>query len=102
MTMNLKKLSGLLLVCAFSACMGTSRYTGRPMVVTHEDDLRERAAFELKCNASTLDVVSIVDTSTAGVTGCGQRTVYKFPSSYTGWLANPSLIEKVPEPPAAQ
>ena len=91
-------------VSAVSSCLGTSRFTGRPAVVTREDDLRERAAFELKCNASTLTVVPIVDVDTAGVTGCGQRTVYKYPSSYTGWLANTAIIEKMPEatPPPAQ
>ncbi len=90
---------GTLVFVGLVSCATTSRYTGRPMVVTREDELRERAAFELKCNPSTLDVISIVDMNTAGVTGCGQRTVYKYPSPYTGWLANTAVIEKVPETP---
>ena len=42
-----------------TACAHNSQITGKPEVVTHEDDLRKQAAFELGCNEQRLDVMSM-------------------------------------------
>jgi hypothetical protein len=40
-----------------------------------EDQLRARAAYDLSCSESKLDIVEI-DERTRGVKGCGQRATY--------------------------
>jgi len=58
-----------------------------------EDQLRARAAFDMRCNAESLRVVTI-DNRTKGVEGCGQRATYveqcNDPINQTGctWVMN--------------
>ena len=40
-----------------------------------EDQLRARAAFDMRCNGESLRIVTI-DNRTKGVEGCGQRATY--------------------------
>jgi hypothetical protein len=40
-----------------------------------DDQLKTRAAFDLNCPAAQVNVVEL-DSSTRGVTGCGQRATY--------------------------
>jgi hypothetical protein len=73
------------LICAVvvlsaAACAHKSQITGQPEVVTHEDDLRKQAAFELGCNEQRMDVMSL-NPDTAAVTGCDQKATYKWGGS---------------------
>lgn len=65
-----------------TACAHNSQITGKPEVVTHEDDLRKQAAFELGCNEQRLDVMSM-DPDTAAVSGCDQKATYKWNGGWT-------------------
>jgi len=52
------------------------------------DSLRERATFEMSCTASEVEV-TILDSSTFGVAGCGKKMVYKW-NYRIGFVANSS------------
>jgi len=53
----------------------------------HEDSLRARASFDMRCPAAELRVTEI-DPSTAGVDGCGQRGTYIFSGAAGTWVLN--------------
>ena len=69
----------VVVLCA-AACAHKSQITGNPEVVTHEDDLRKQAAFELGCNEQRLDVMNM-NPDTAAVSGCDQKATYKWGGS---------------------
>jgi hypothetical protein len=54
---------------AFAVAVVGCASTPRP------DPLRQRAAFDLNCQASRLSIVDL-DFNTAGVRGCGQQATY--------------------------
>lgn len=67
-------------------CVSVSKYTGRDQIVFEEDELRDRAAFDMDCPAKNLAVVALGSRFSAGVTGCGKRLAYnRIPGS---WAAN--------------
>jgi hypothetical protein len=55
-------------------------------VERREDRLRQRAAFDMRCDAGALSI-SELDRRTAGVEGCGQRGVYVW-SDQGMWVLN--------------
>ena len=57
----------VVIVVVFAACVSACGAT--------EDQLRTRAAFDMKCTDAPLQVVEI-DDRTRGVIGCGQRNTY--------------------------
>jgi hypothetical protein len=64
------------------ACAHKSKITGNNEIVTHEDDLRKMAAFELGCNEQRLDVMDMGNDS-AAVSGCDKKAVYKYDGGWT-------------------
>lgn len=68
------------IVLSAVGCAHNSQITGKPEVVTHEDDLRKQAAFELGCNEQRLDVMNM-NPDTAAVAGCDQKATYKWGGS---------------------
>jgi hypothetical protein len=100
----------LVLLLLASGCATTSSATGREESVPWEDDLRERAAFEMSCSPSALIVTQLGGSmraqTSAGVTGCGQKMVYLLVRG--SWIANSHsrpaegvVREERPIPPAA-
>jgi hypothetical protein len=83
----------ILAVVVASACAPTlSQYTHQPVVTAQEDDLRERAGYELTCDADKLEVTALTGSEhvgpwSAGVSGCGKKAVYQFVAG-AGWIAN--------------
>jgi len=59
----------------------------------HGDSLRSRAAFDLQCPQTELNV-SELDMSTAGVEGCGQRGTYIFNHTANVWVLNSPGADK--------
>ena len=74
----------------------------------HDDTLRSRASFDLRCPAPQLRVTEL-DNRTAGVEGCGQRATYIYNSPANTWVLNSPAAEQpgdqlppgAPPPPAA-
>jgi hypothetical protein len=64
-------------IAVLASCVSISKYTQQPFVVGWEDDLRERASFELHCDAAAFKVTKLgADGNMAGVEGCDQKGVY--------------------------
>jgi hypothetical protein len=56
-------------------------------ITTHNDSLRARASFDMRCPVAELHVTDL-GPSTAGVDGCGQRGTYIFSSAAGAWVLN--------------
>ena len=73
-----------------------ARGCGRTDIMTLEDgkwaSLRERAAFEMSCDASQLDVTVLSGTQ-FGVSGCGRKLVYKKVPYVAGLVADTASKE---------
>lgn len=74
---------------ALAACAGKSLKplddpSGR---VPDQAMLLERASFELSCPAEQLTARDLGNETTAGITGCGKKAVYKY-LGVNGWVAD--------------
>lgn len=84
------------------ACMSTTLVDGKPMAESYwqndKDQIVTRAAFDLACDASAIQIrilktqcVGVSEWCTArqvGVTGCDRRAVYVKADGETGWVMN--------------
>jgi hypothetical protein len=81
----------LALVASSTGCdLPDSKYSHKPTVVFEEDQLRDRAAFDLDCKADQLSVVALGNLRTAGVSGCDKRATYLYGLDGT-WVMNTDL-----------
>ena len=68
-------------------CATISTHTGVAEVVIYEDDLRNRAAFDMDCPAKDLSVARLDSAGrNVGITGCGKKAAYTRANS--AWVAN--------------
>jgi hypothetical protein len=72
------------------------RGCGKTDVFSHDNgswsSLRERARFEMSCTPDKIDI-TILSRSVYGVTGCGQKIVYKL-VTYVGVVADTASQER--------
>ena len=74
---------------ALAACAGKSKTAldDPSGAVPDQAALLTRASFELSCSADQLTAQLLGNETTAGVTGCGKRAVYKH-LGVNGWAAD--------------
>lgn len=80
---------------ALLGCANISMHTGKEEIVKNEDSLRNQAGFQMSCPPKDLVVVRLSPerSDSAGVSGCGQRAIYKYISHGPGWMANSATTE---------
>jgi hypothetical protein len=77
----------LLTLLSAACATTTSKYTGKEWLVWNEDDLRDRAAFDLRCDQRKLKLTALSGRMQAGVQGCGRRATYVCNRAGV-WVAN--------------